>query len=84
MKAALKTIKVYYYAVLREERGLSEETFKTCSRTAQELYLELQKKHQLRFPLSLLKVSINDSFSDWKKQIRSGDKIVFIPPVAGG
>jgi molybdopterin converting factor small subunit len=31
-----------------------------------------------------LKVAVNSEFSDWRRTLRPGDALVFIPPVAGG
>ena len=39
-----RTIKVQYFAVLREKRGVSEETVRTTAATALALYTELAKK----------------------------------------
>jgi molybdopterin converting factor small subunit len=32
----------------------------------------------------MLKVAVNDEFSDWAQTLADGDRVVFIPPVAGG
>jgi molybdopterin converting factor small subunit len=32
----------------------------------------------------MLRVAINDEFADWSRRLGTGDRIVFIPPVAGG
>jgi molybdopterin converting factor small subunit len=31
-----------------------------------------------------LKVAVNDEFRDWDTPLAAGDRVVFIPPVAGG
>lgn len=79
-----KSIHIEYYAILREQRGLRAEDVETSANTAIQLYSELQKKHNLRLPTNILKVAINEEFSGWNTEIRSGDTVVFIPPVAGG
>lgn len=79
-----KTIHIHYYAVLREQRGVKEEAVETSANTAIQLYSELQKKYNLRLPTNILKVAINEEFSGWNTEIRTGDTVVFIPPVAGG
>ena len=33
---------------------------------------------------SQLRVAINAAFADWESELRDGDEVVFIPPVAGG
>lgn len=80
----MKTIHLTYYALLREERGLDQETIETEEKTVQGLYRHLQKKYNFRLTTDSLKVSINDEFTSWSAGLTEGDRVVFIPPVAGG
>ena len=75
---------VQYYAALREQRGISQETVETEATTLLELYADLQQAHGLRLAQNILKVAVNDAFANWDAPIRDGDRVVFIPPVAGG
>ncbi len=85
MKSAqIKRIEVQYFALLREERGLSQETLATRARTLSDLYRDLQKKHKFRLSVDLLRVSLNEEFAAWSAEFKSGDRVVFIPPVTGG
>ena len=77
-------IQINYYALLREERGVSSETLTTDAKTARDLYNELQAKHKFRLGTDKLRVAINNEFSDWSRALAEGDSIMFIPPVAGG
>jgi molybdopterin converting factor subunit 1 len=77
-------IKILYFASLREQRGLSHESLKTDCRTALELWNRLSREHKLDMNLEILKVAANDEYVDFSYQLKSGDQIVFIPPVAGG
>jgi len=79
-----KSIRVQYFAVLREQAGRREEAIETRAHTAADLYDEL--KHRYGFQLSALqlKVALNNEFSDWQTPLKQGDAVVFIPPVAGG
>ena len=79
-----KTVHVQYYAVLREKRGLSSETLTTNAPDAQQLYQELKKRHGFTLSRDIVKVAVNDKFQDWQIPLKSGDTVVFIPPVAGG
>ncbi len=79
-----KTIHLNYYALLRERTGKSEEDFKTTATTASELYKEVQARYNLGLREGLLRVSINDAFSTWPAKLKTGDHVVFIPPVSGG
>jgi molybdopterin converting factor subunit 1 len=79
-----KNVHVQYYAALREQRGESSETLATAAATAEELYAELQTRHQFSLELTQLKVAVNAAFAPWDTQIKDGDTVVFVPPVAGG
>ena len=77
-------IHVCYYAALREARGLNSEMVDTNSKTASELYDELQKKFHFKLRQDQIRPAINNEFCDWSRPLKSDDEIVFIPPVAGG
>ncbi|MEO0973322.1 MAG: MoaD/ThiS family protein [Pseudomonadota bacterium] len=77
-------IRVEYFAVLREQRGASDETVQTEASSVADLYAELAERHSLSTPRDTLRVAINEAFSDWQSPLADGDVVVFIPPVAGG
>ncbi len=79
-----KTIHLAYYALLREERGIDQETISTNVGTALDLYNDLCKQHNFSLNENFVKVSINDTISPWKTKLQDEDRIVFIPPVSGG
>ena len=79
-----KIVHIQYYALLREERGLSQETLSTQAATARELYEELRARHRFKLSRDLLKAAVNDEFVPWNQPLSSGDRVIFIPPVAGG
>jgi molybdopterin-guanine dinucleotide biosynthesis protein A len=79
-----RTLRVQYYAILREQAGRSEETLDTTASTPAELYDELRQRHPFQLSPAQLKVALNSDFSDWHTPLRHGDTVVFIPPVAGG
>ena len=79
-----KTIKVGYYAILREQRGCSEETLTTDAATPHDLYERIASNHGFSLRRDQLKVVVNDNFSSWETKLKDGDAVVFIPPVAGG
>jgi molybdopterin-guanine dinucleotide biosynthesis protein A len=82
--AAVKQIRVQYYALLREEAGRSEEAVATGAATPRALFEELRARHPFSLPLTMLRVAVNDEFGEWSQQLADGDRVVFIPPVAGG
>ncbi len=79
-----KTVRVKYFAILREQRGVGEEQVSTESSTAGELYEELRGRHGFTLEAGRLRVAVNDEFVAWTCALREGDALVFIPPVAGG
>ena len=79
-----QTIRVQYYALLREQAGRSDETLTTSARDARELYAELSQLYPFTLPVEMLRVAINAEFGEWSQPLKAGDAVVFIPPVAGG
>ncbi len=80
----MKTLHIQYFAILREQRGESNETLSTESNDAAALYEDLQKTHGFTLPVDRLRVAINGEFQPWPAPVEDGDELVFIPPVAGG
>ncbi len=72
-----------YFAILRERAGRDRETLRTDASTPGELYRELARRHDLP-PQKGLRVAVNDEFRGWDWTLSDGDRVVFIPPVAGG
>ena len=63
-----KTIHVEYFALLREQRGLSAETVSTSAVTVADFYAELQKRHPFTLPTDRLRAKL----SGMKKAPRDG------------
>jgi molybdenum cofactor guanylyltransferase len=78
------TLRVQYFALLREQAGRSEERVTTSAATPAELYAELKGRYPFQLSREQLKVAINAEFRDWATPLADGDSVVFIPPVAGG
>jgi molybdopterin synthase sulfur carrier subunit len=78
------SIKVCYFALLREKVGLDYEVVETMAKTYGELFEDLARKYHFDLPSSMIQVAVNDEFAQMHEQIESGAKVVFIPPVAGG
>lgn len=81
---AAKSIHVQYFALLREQRGLDDETVTTLAATPRQLYDELQDRHGFSVPVNVLKIAINDTFQGWETPLADDDRVVFIQPLAGG
>ena len=78
------TVTVQYFAILREQRGLSEEKLTTSAMSLTALYDELRARHKFTLPGDRIRAAVNDAFVPSSSSLREGDRIVFIPPVAGG
>jgi molybdopterin converting factor subunit 1 len=79
------SITVRYFALLRDLAGKSEERLEVESgAAASQLYRQLAERYA--FPLALrdVRIAINDEFAPSEQPLRDGDRLVFIPPVAGG
>ena len=84
MDAAVKQIHIQYFALMREERGLAQETVATTAQNVGELFSELNAKYSFSLPTKRLNVAVNEDFANWDRELKEQDNVVFIPPVAGG
>jgi molybdopterin-guanine dinucleotide biosynthesis protein A len=82
--SAGKTIRVQYFALLREQAGRSDESITTQARTPRELFDELKARYPFTLGPEMLRVAVNTEFGEWSQPLADGDTVVFIPPVAGG
>lgn len=80
----MPSVRLSYFALLREQRGLSNETVTTAATTPEELYTELARRHGFTLTADRVRVAIDGEFAPWNTPLREGAELVFIPPVAGG
>jgi molybdopterin synthase sulfur carrier subunit len=78
------SLTVQYFAILREQRGLTQEKLATETTTPTALYDELRERHGFTLPADRVRAAVNDEFVSATATLRDGDRVVFIPPVAGG
>ena len=81
---ASRQVHIRFFAVLREQAGVSTLDVTTAARTPAELYREVAASRGLQLPATLLRVAINDRYAAMDTPLQPGDRVVFIPPVAGG
>ncbi len=77
-------VEVQYFAILREQRGVKAESIATAAATVAALYDELRVRHGFTLPGDRVRGAVNDIFVPASQPLREGDRVVFIPPVAGG
>lgn len=80
----MTSVQLHYFALLREQRGLSSEVLATSATDAAALYAELSARHGFTLPVDRVRVAINGEFAPWNTPLLEGAELVFIPPVAGG
>ena len=78
------TLHVQYFAILREQRGVTEEKLATAATTPAALYEELRARHGFTLPGNRVRAAVNEVFVAGDAALRNGNQVVFIPPVAGG
>lgn len=84
MNGATLTVRLQYFASLRERRGLSREEIATAADTPAGLYAELSARHGFALPVARVRVAVNGEFAELSQPLKNGDEVAFIPPVAGG
>jgi molybdopterin converting factor subunit 1 len=86
LTSGLNSIKVLFFARLREKMGFSEVDFALSqSVTVAELQILLgeQYPHFSNLPQPIL-VAVNQEFAQPEQQVSIGDEVAFFPPVTGG
>ena len=77
-------IEIEYFAVLREQAGRGSEMLDVETGTPADIYAMLQQRYGFELEAARMRVAVNDTFTDWSQRLNDGDRLVFIPPVAGG
>jgi molybdopterin synthase sulfur carrier subunit len=76
------SIKVYYFASLKEHVGSSEHELEfTQSLTVKDVWF--QANAELVLPKNTL-AAINMDYVEWDSLVSDGDVVAFFPPVTGG
>ena len=77
-------VTVRYFAAFRESTGLETEIVDTDASNTGELFEQCRQRHPGLVAWDASLVAINDEMARWDSSIKSGDEILFFPPVAGG
>lgn len=80
----MSSINVHYFASLREQTGLEQESCANDFQSHKELYAMLAAKYSFTLPPEMIQVAVNDEFASMDDKLIPGSKVVFIPPMAGG
>jgi molybdopterin converting factor small subunit len=79
-----KSVTLDYFAIFREVSKRDREAVSTHATTVADLYQELKARYGFPLPLESLRVAVNDEFAAWRRELREGDRVAFVAPVAGG
>ncbi len=80
----MKSIRVSYFASLRDRRGVAGETLETDAETARDLYRKLSETYDFPLTCAQLLVAVNDRVARWDDSLKDGDHLVFLTPFGGG
>ena len=76
-------ITVEYFALFRACARKHSEKIASES-GAEALYEGLRARYAFPLPKESVHLAVNDEYAPWDRPLRSGDRVVFIPPVSGG
>ncbi|MDB5937631.1 MAG: Molybdenum cofactor biosynthesis protein MoaD [Massilia sp.] len=82
----MMTVRVLYFAVVRERVGADEELLTLPhGATAEDALREIERRHtELAGLRGAIKVAVNEEFAPSDRVLADGDVVALIPPVAGG
>ena len=77
-------VKIEYFAVLKEQAGREREDLSVSEgANVMQIYETLAKRHNFSLRPEYIRAAVNDMFVNADHVVQPGDKVVFIPPVAG-
>ncbi|PIU19264.1 MAG: hypothetical protein COT18_08400 [Elusimicrobia bacterium CG08_land_8_20_14_0_20_59_10] len=79
-----KKIKVRYFGLSGERRGVHTEDYETGAGTPRQLLRELEAGHNIRLTTNITRAVINDKFAEWDDPIKDGDLVTLVSPFSGG
>lgn len=80
----MATVRLLYFASLRDVTGVASQMVESTASDLQGLYVEVQARHGFQWPIANLRVAVDGEFAHWSDGVRDGSEIAFIPPVSGG
>ncbi len=84
MTEGRKSLRVEYFARLREKSGVAAEELLTRAKNPDELLAELVARYGFRVDMVTSRVAVNDAVATWETPLHDGDRIVFLTPFGGG
>jgi molybdopterin synthase sulfur carrier subunit len=88
MSASIQTVRVKYFASIREALGLGQEEVSTTASTLDALRAELIARGgvyaEALEPGRAVRMALNQALSDGNAMLTPGAEVAFFPPVTGG
>lgn len=79
-----KKIKVKYFALVGERRGVQTEDYETEAGTARELLREIEANKVIPLTTNISKAVINGRYVEWDEPVKDGDLVTLLSPFSGG
>ena len=77
-------IKVKYFALVGERRGVQTDDYETEAATARQLLREIEASKKIPLTTNISKAMVNNRFVEWDEPIRDGDLVTLLSPFSGG
>jgi sulfur-carrier protein len=77
-------LRLRYFASLRDAAGTDVEEIDSAHADAAEVFEAAALRHGFALPRTRLRLALNGEIVDWNTALKSGDELVFLPPVSGG
>ncbi|OGR52102.1 MAG: hypothetical protein A2049_12375 [Elusimicrobia bacterium GWA2_62_23] len=77
-------IKVKYFALVGERRGVQTDDYETEAATARQLLREIEASKKIPLTTNISKAMVNGRFVEWDEPIRDGDLVTLLSPFSGG
>ncbi|MDA3948154.1 MAG: MoaD/ThiS family protein [Spirochaeta sp.] len=80
------TVRVRYFAVLRERAGreVDDVSIEVATATPAAIYAQEDQRYRFGIEASIVRAAVNGRYIPWDAPLTDGDEVVFIPPVSGG
>lgn len=78
------TIRVLYFASLREQAGHAEQALELDAPTSVRELARRLEAERAGLRLSGVLCAVNEEYAEPERQLQDGDTVAFFPPVSGG
>ncbi len=80
----MKKIRVRYFALVGERRGVQTDPYETEAATARQLLHEIELNKKIPLTTNISKAMVNGKYVEWDEPIHDGDLVTLLSPFSGG